>query len=374
MPFLGASSGRMSANYTVAIAAASVSLWACFPLASAQDQKASVLGEKLRLEHPRARCAAFGPEGRILSGNVGQDFKDGKKVPAECTVRVWDLKTGKQLRSFKTHDGGAIVAFSPDGRRALSVTESSRAEPKTRLWDVETGKELLALKMPKDQPVALSPDWRQCFCVSEEGGSSLWDLVTGKKVRDLNWKLPQGQRMAVLSADWKRALSVNKDENGTDRAVRLWDVEAGRELHRLEGHRDRVNCVAFSPDGRRAVSGGGNYNSPRGAADSSVRVWDLEKGRELRRYYEGEKAAVMHVAFTPDGRRALSSGSFSLDAPSDATIRLWDVETGKQVCRFKGHEQDGIAVLLVALVVSSDGRSAASVGIDGTVRVWELPK
>jgi WD40 repeat protein len=356
----------------VAIVIATAALWGCLPLAYAEEEKVSTVGERLRLEHPGVCCVAFAPDGRILSGNMGQTFKDGKEAPAECTVRVWDLRTGKQLRNFKVQDGGAIAAFSLDGRRVMSVTETPGGDHKARLWEVETGKELPGPKMPKDRCVAWSPDWRQAFCVSEDGASYLWDLGAGKKLRDLKLKLPE-QRIAALSADWKRALSVNKDEDGKDRAVRLRDVDNGRELHRLEGHKDRVTCVAFSPDRRRAVSGGGNYNSPRGAVDSSVRVWDLEKGKELRRFFEGGKAAVMHVGFTPDGRRVLSSGNFSLDSPSDATIRLWDVESGKQVRHYKGHEKDRIPVLVTGLVVSPDGRYAASAGIDGTVRVWELP-
>ena len=370
MAFLRACPVRSLGGFVAAAAIATAALWEPWPLAHAQEDKVPAVGELLRLDHPKVCCVAFAPNGRVLSGNEARTFKDGKAVPAECTVRVWDLKSGRQLRSFKVPDGEAITAFSPDARRVMSVTETPGGDQKARLWEVETGKELPGPKMPKDGWVALSPDWGRAFCVSADGDSYLWDLGAGKKLRDLKLKLP-AHRVAALSADWKQALSV---EDGKDRAVRLWDVENGRELHRLEGHKDRVTCVAFSADGRRAVSGGGNYNSPQGAVDSSVRVWDLEEGKELRRFSEGEKPAVMHVAFTPDGRRVLSCGNFSLDSPSDATLRLWDVETGKQVRHFKGHEHDGIAVLVAALVVSPDGRYAASAGIDGTVRVWELPK
>jgi WD40 repeat protein len=55
--------------------------------------------------------------------------------------------------------------------------------------------------------------------------------------------------------------------------VRLWDVAAGRELRRLEGHGAGVRSVAFSPDGGTLASGG---------AGGSVRLWDVAAGRELR--------------------------------------------------------------------------------------------
>ena len=51
--------------------------------------------------------------------------------------------------------------------------------------------------------------------------------------------------------DRRRLLSAS-----CDRTVRLWDVASGKELKRLTGHTDYVYCVAFTPDGRRALSGG----------------------------------------------------------------------------------------------------------------------
>ena len=57
-----------------------------------------------------------------------------------------------------------------------------------------------------------------------------------------------------------------------DRTLKVWDVESGRELRTLQGHSDYVNGVAVSADGRRAVSA---------SEDSTVKVWDLETGEVL---------------------------------------------------------------------------------------------
>ena len=59
-----------------------------------------------------------------------------------------------------------------------------------------------------------------------------------------------------------------------DATVRLWDVETGREIKRLTGHEALVTTVAFSPDGRKALSGGYDHN---------VILWDLEGGRPAAR-------------------------------------------------------------------------------------------
>jgi WD40 repeat protein len=67
--------------------------------------------------------------------------------------------------------------------------------------------------------------------------------------------------------------------------------------------------VAVSPDGRRALSAG--------SGDHTVRLWDLATGRELHQF-TGHTNAVLGVAFSADGRRALSSDA-------SCTIRLWRV-------------------------------------------------
>src|SRR5947207_1996005 len=69
----------------------------------------------------------------------------------------------------------------------------------------------------------------------------------------------------ALSRDGKHALS-----GSLDRTVRLWDVETGSMLKKLEGHHDTVLSVAFSPTGRHAVSG---------SSDKTVILWDLETAK-----------------------------------------------------------------------------------------------
>ena len=81
-----------------------------------------------------------------------------------------------------------------------------------------------------------------------------------------------------------------------------------------------VNSIAFSPDGRILASA---------SSDKVIRLWDMEKGKEIKEL-KGHKDGVISVTFSPDGTR-LASTSY------DKIIRLWNIESGKETSVFKGH-------------------------------------
>ncbi len=128
----------------------------------------------------------------------------------------------------------------------------------------------------------------------------------------------------------------------------------------LEGHSDIVRTLAFSPDGRTALSGG---------SDHAVILWDLEAGSEIRRF-EGHDGWVRTVAFSPDGDAAVSGG-FVGDAVSSVVnpgqLILWDLASGKEIRRFSG---DGLCCFDIDM--SPDGNMAITPGGGGTAILWDL--
>jgi serine/threonine protein kinase/WD40 repeat protein len=132
------------------------------------------------------------------------------------------------------------------------------------------------------------------------------------------------------------------------------------EIRRFEGHGADVWCVAFTPDGRRIVSS---------SADASVRVWDTETGNEVQRF-EGHDGCVYTVAISPDGRRALSgSGPHNLSdlEAGGGTVCLWELESGMQLERL---ESTGGGI--TSVVYGRDGRQALIGSYGGIVRLWDL--
>ncbi|MGI0499338.1 WD40 repeat domain-containing protein [Limnospira platensis] len=104
-----------------------------------------------------------------------------------------------------------------------------------------------------------------------------------------------------------------------DKTLKLWDLEQGRELATLSGHSGWVNAVAIAPDGKRAVSA---------SDDKTLKLWDLEQGRELATL-SGHSGWVNAVAIAPDGKLAVS-------ASDDETLKLWDLATGRAIATFTG--------------------------------------
>lgn len=96
-----------------------------------------------------------------------------------------------------------------------------------------------------------------------------------------------------------------------DCTARVLDLKKGTELIKLSGHKGKVRSVAFSPDGRLALTG---------SWDLTARLWDLKTG-EVLHVLAGHSGRVTGVAFFPDGREGVSAGG--------AKLCIWDLKTGK---------------------------------------------
>jgi small GTP-binding protein len=196
-------------------------------------------------------------------------------------------------------------------------------------------------KREKEYPKLVEACRRQTVGAALEGGRA--------NEQFLERILSLGHTNSVWSVAWRpdgrRALS-----GAADNTVRLWDVESGQCLRVLEGHINWVRSVAWSPDGRRALSG---------SEDKTVRLWDVESGQCLR-VFEGHTDGVWSVAWSRDGRYALSGSG-------DNTVRLWEVESSRCLRVLKGHTD---RVLNVAW--SPDGGRALSGADDDTVRLWDV--
>ncbi|MGL5097103.1 MAG: WD40 repeat domain-containing protein, partial [Planctomycetia bacterium] len=137
---------------------------------------------------------------------------------------------------------------------------------------------------------------------------------------------------------------------GFDKTIRLWDVASAKEVRKLEGHTDLVLSIAFSKDGRKLVSG---------SADKLAKVWDLKPENEVR--------ATPAAAAPAKGMDVSRDGRFVVLAGEDGVIRLVDFATGQPVKEFKGH-----VGAVTAVRFTSDNGRIASLGVDRTLRFWDV--
>jgi WD40 repeat protein/predicted Ser/Thr protein kinase len=152
-------------------------------------------------------------------------------------------------------------------------------------------------------------------------------------------------RTVAYSPDGKFALS-----GGVDGVVKLWQVSSGRQLRSFVGHAAGILSVAFSPDGKLALSGDG---------DGTIKLWEVSSGRNLRTF-AGHRGGVLSASFSPDNRFALSGGA-------DGTVKLWETASGRELRSFVGH-QAGI----LGVAFSPDGNFALSGDTDGAIKLWEV--
>jgi WD40 repeat protein len=189
----------------------------------------------------------------------------------------------------------------------------------------------------------------------------------------------------------------------TGSKVRVWEVETGRQLRRLDGHTAAIRYAAFTPDGRRILTCSGDSHDGRAALsgmfDVSIRLWDVETGKEMARLVgptlgvrtlamsadgrmlaggtdsgevwlweiaSGKKVhnlrGAVHVAFTPDGSSLVGAGG-------NNQLSVWNVVTGEVTHKL----QRGTERLPLSLAMSPGGKRLVTADVDQSIRLWALP-
>jgi WD40 repeat protein len=270
--------------------------------------------------------------------------------------QVWDLlKTARmvcQLQRLEYSHSITSADFSPNSR--LVVTGDTTYTGRAHLWDVASGREIHRLEFGANvTDVAFAPDGRRVFTGGVARSVLLWDISPGAKIKP-------GEPIKRFDHESEiKDIAVSPDgrtmvtSTFTTGDARVWDVESGRTLRRLEGAVDTIGFITISPDGRAIL-----FDS----SDPTRRVIERDTGRVIEQL--------------PDrpGHRTCMEYQFTLGNRPGRTLRVWDAATGREVLRSR-HAGEIAAVDLAPcgrkIVLVDDGRTARMLEAD-TRRVLTL--
>ena len=263
------------------------------------------------------RCAVFrGHTSRVNSVALSPDGRALATGSSDGSVILWDTADGTKKYQLRSHHTVHAVLFTPDGKSvlAMGVHRNFRVrEASLRIFDPATGKE------------------RTAFDRGEPG-----------------W-------LPALSPDGRVLATAGQT------TVRLREFPSGKLLHAFEVE-NRVDCLAFSPDGRTL------------AIDSVGESGRIQLLETLTREERGSLPGYLdpsclntrtHVAFSPDGRYLASCGAVDAGGMSRKDVRVWNLATGTEAASFAGHRS-----YVNCLSFSPDGRHLATGGVDASVLIW----
>jgi WD40 repeat protein len=288
-------------------------------------QDKSILGNRRILTCPNwVDTVAFAPDGKILAAGIQGPL-----------VKIWDVATGQEMRTFKVegYQQNCSVSFSPDGRILATLARF------LDLWDVSTGKLIRNLKEYNITAFTFYPDGKSLAFVSQ-ATVKLWDIAKAQEIRTL--VVEEAHITSIAFSPDGKTLACAVRSKG----ITLWDVTKMRKVRTIYDDTRIIDHMAFSPDGkilanmenlldvttgkqicilpRNGTVAWGHAFSPDGKIlalatnDGSVKFWDVTKGRVVRTL-DGHMGIVHSVAFSPDGN-TLASGSY------DGTVVLWGLQ------------------------------------------------
>ncbi len=314
----------------------------------------------VRLWHLPTGEERFQWAGGALVTNVafGPDGADAYALAGGCLLR-WDTASGAEQGRIGCEDPVSAtrwgLAIGPEGRYALTGSALGAVQ----LWDLDSGAELLRLLGHSQNVAALRfmADGRRALTGASDGSVILWDLASGAELRRINGPTPGSSFLygMTFTPDGTRIIAGTRDvqRGSPESSMVLFDVATGEEQLRFGGHAGPVNDLAVSPDGRWLLSG---------SEDTTVTLWSVSTGTIIHRLNR-HQGPVRAVAFSPDGRSAFSGsgGSPALSAPENLIIH-WDLEIGREIRRWVGADRE-----LFSLAVSPDGGLLAAGGINSLV-------
>jgi WD40 repeat protein len=285
----------------------------------------------------------------ILFGWLSSDGQRALTVRDDESARLWDTRTGTELRRFKgdaeRHLTVRFAAVSADGKRAVALGDNLAL-----LWDFERDKQTQFVGHADwVNSAAFSANGGLVLTGSNDGTARLWDASSGAALMHLKRRV-FGVSAVAMSRDGRRFLS-----GGANGSTHVWDLASPRKPRLLEGHYGKVLAIALASNGRRAITGG---------HDATTRVWDTDKATEETQL-KRQDSPVSSVAISADGRSAITCNYHH-------QTTLWDLEVRKRIQRLSDTGTFSVALSADKKRLLVDGANAQWVDLASGREVQKL--
>ena len=285
-----------------------------------------------------------GHAGPITTLRFSPDSRSVMTGSNDGTAKVWDLHTGKTLRTFNHSGEVHDVAYSRDGK----TIATGGSDDTVKLWQVGEGHLLATLKGHRDQIHALtfSQDGRRIASGGADGTAKIWNVPVGES-RGVLRGHSKPVETVVFAPDGQTLLSTSGDKTS-----RLWSVDQERQRMSLPDSGSLTyssqGSVAFSPQGKEIAIGG----------EKAIRIWDLSTGG-VRRKIDVDGWATLLV-YSNDGARLV----FGHGGSKKVTVR--DTARESEVCTFLAHKSGPSHISF-----AKEGRIVTSSLNDNRVVIWD---
>jgi WD40 repeat protein len=294
----------------------------------------------------------------IIAAAILPGSKILASIDRALTIKVRELPSGRLLREIKSSESdftgalarGAIAAL-PEGHRIITAGSSGIH----RIWDVQDGTLLREFSIPnfaEIKALVVSADGKRAASASAlDGGFVIWELGTGQAVKRIEGHKGKVNSLAFSPDDSMIASS------GEDAAIRLWEARTGDPVRTLSGLMKDVTALAFFREGREIISA---------SQDGKVSVWNVANGKFLRKFLVNREQSSAVIV---NDKVLVSSGKDGMP------YQLWDIATGKSVGP-KNKDNTKVefyfqANYLIPWVLTPDGQNIALFR-DGAIEVRGL--
>jgi WD40 repeat protein len=304
-----------------------------------------------------------GHELAVLTVAISPDSMYVATGSRDKSVKLWELSTGREVRSFLGHTASVInIQFSNDGKYLITGSGDNSA----RIWEVATGKQILLVQPDEERvtDVAFDPKGKYFVTVGFGHKAIVWEFPSKRKIKELpadgyagsggliNLAIsPNGEWLAIGEdnsvanvykvATWEKAFTFNFSEysscggcftdvdfspdskyllKATNRGeVARYNLTTGQRAALYTKKTDDLRSVRLSRDGKQVVL----------CTEKYVTIYNTEKGDSIKTINPKMEAEINQATFTADGKKILL-------ACDNNVIQIWDIAKSKKVGELTG--------------------------------------